>query len=157
MKRNGTDFDPDSRKKPRKLDEFIRALLTNPSLEDAARAVGISRTTAWRWLKNPAVIAQLHEARREAWGRALAMLQEAGPEAVQALREVLRAAESESSKVSAAKAVLELGVKVVELTDLQQRIETLEQVAKTTRNWKGPNDDQPPAPAGSARKTNGSA
>jgi hypothetical protein len=85
----------------------------------------------------------------------MAQLQEAGPEAVEALRLALREAESESVRVSAAKTILELGLKAVEIGDIAERISKLEQLVKN--NWR-PDDHQPDrAQTGSARRTNGSA
>ena len=53
MRRNETVLGPEGGKKPRKLNEFIAAMLSHSSVEDAARAAGISRATGWRWLKDP--------------------------------------------------------------------------------------------------------
>ncbi len=71
----------------------------------------------------------------------MAQLQEAGPEAVEALRKILREAEGESPRVSAAKVVLELGIRAVELESIEDRIAKLEALAKN--NWKGSGNEQP--------------
>src|SRR5215471_18281041 len=87
-------------KRTRKLEAFIQAMLASPTVEQAAASVGVSRTTAWRWVKDAGVAARLRAARKEALQQAMAELQQASVEAVRALRELLRTAESESAKVS---------------------------------------------------------
>ena len=140
---------------PKKQDEFIRALLTNPSVESAAKAVGISRATAWRWMKDPAVIARLAEARRDSMKAAMAKLQQAASASVDCLCEIQREGESESARVSAARVILEQALRSVELQGVQERLDALEAIVKS-RNWKGAGSEQPnPAPAGTARGING--
>jgi hypothetical protein len=142
-------------RKRRKQDEFIASLLSHPSVEAAASAVKISRATAFRWLRDQDVTERLRAARRDAWGRAMAQLQEAGPEAVEALRRTLREAENEAPRVSAAKAILELGLRAVELSDIEQRLARLEALIKN--NWR-PDDYQPDrTQVGTTRRTNGGA
>jgi hypothetical protein len=138
-------------KRPRLRERFIMAVLNSPSVEAAAESVGVSRTTAWRWMKDQTVLERLREARRDAWGRAMAQLQEAGPEAVEALRRVLREAESEAPRVSAAKAILELGLKAVEIADIEERLATLEKAIGRRSD-----DHQPDsAQVGTTRRANG--
>jgi hypothetical protein len=138
MRRFETVPGGDGSKGPRKQGEFIAALLTHSSVEAAAEAAGISRATGWRWLKNPAVAQRLREARQDAWGRAIAALQEAGPEAVAALRKTLAEAESEGVRVSAARTVLELGLKAVELGDVLERLDAIERAMKSQASPPGP-------------------
>jgi hypothetical protein len=157
MKRNETDFGPDGKKKPpQKLNEFIQALLTNPNLEDAAKAAGVSRTTGWRWRQSPNVIARLREARQQAWGHALDMLQAAGPAAVSTLRHLLSSAEAESVRASSAKALLELSMRGAEIINLEERLNKLEEIAKS--RWKEATDaGENQAPARPAGRSNGRA
>jgi hypothetical protein len=143
-------------KKIRKLDAFVAAMITHGSTEAAAEAVGISAATGYRWAHDRAVIERLRQARQQAWGRAMAQLQEAGPEAVEALRKILREAENEAPRVSAARILLELGLKSVEIGDIQERLEKLEQIAKTHGAWRDPNHDREnQTSAGKNRSVNG--
>jgi AcrR family transcriptional regulator len=145
-------------KKSRKLDAFIAGLLSRQTVEDAAAAAGISTASAYRWMRDPDVVERLRQARREAWGRAMAQLQEAGPEAVESLRKILREAEGESPRVSAARTILELGVRVVELGDIEERIEKLEAIVKSNWKGKGLDNEQPDrAQVGGTRGVNGRA
>jgi DNA-directed RNA polymerase delta subunit len=62
------------------------------------------------------------------------LLQQYLGEAVMVLREVMNNQESsDSSKVNAAKAIIETGFKAVELVDLENRITELEEMAHKTR------------------------
>jgi hypothetical protein len=48
------------------------ALLASPSVETAAESVGISRVTAWRWMRDATVLERLAQIRRQ--GMQLAMI-----------------------------------------------------------------------------------
>jgi hypothetical protein len=86
----------------------------------------------------------------------MAQLQEAGPEAVEALRRTLREAESEAARVSAAKAVLELGLRAVELGDFEERLAKLEAIAQN-RTWRRAGNESSPRTPGNNRGVNGHA
>lgn len=114
-----------NQKLARKQELFIAALLAAPSIAEAARAVKIGENTALRWLQVPEVQAQYRALRRQVVEQALATLQSATSEAVEALRRNLTA-ESGSVQVRAATAILEHAVKAVELVDIVERLEALE-------------------------------
>jgi hypothetical protein len=142
-------------KKVRKLESFIAAMLSHPTVESAAEAVGISHATAHRWLKDPIVIERLAQAHRDAWNQTIACLQEVGPEAVQTLRRNMAEADSGSVQVSAARAALEMSFRAVEAASIEQRLAALEEIVK---NRKGAPYDQPNlAQAQRAGKVNGAA
>jgi hypothetical protein len=113
-------------KRTRKQEQLIAALLSHPTIEAAAKSVGISDATAWRWMKTTEFQAAYRQARREAMRQTTARLQEAAAEAVDALREVQRSGESESARVSAARTILEQSIKAADLEDVQMRLEGLE-------------------------------
>jgi hypothetical protein len=69
-------------------------------------------------MQDPMVSEQYREVRREAMRHTTARLQEAAGEAVECLREVQRSGESESARVSAARAILEQALKAVDLEDI---------------------------------------
>src|SRR5450756_1450337 len=60
----------------RKMEEAVAALLTQRNVEEAARAVGIGSATLLRWLKIPEFQVSYREARRAAFGQAVARLQQ---------------------------------------------------------------------------------
>jgi hypothetical protein len=101
-----------SEKKTRKAEQFIAALLAHPSIEAAAKSVGIGTATAWRWMKDPKFAQEYRNARREAMRHTT--FAGAAREAVECLREVQRTGESESARVSAAPTILERALKAVD-------------------------------------------
>jgi hypothetical protein len=129
-------------KKGNKLHLFVTALLSHAGVEEAGRAAGISASTAWRWMRDPAVQARLREARKDAMNAAMARLQEAASGAVDCLCEVQKEGESESARVSAARCILEQALRAAELGDLEERLAKLETIAQG-RSWRG--DEQPHA------------
>ena len=66
----------------RKKEEAIAALLSQPTVEQAARAVNIGTRTLIRWLQVPEFKEAYLKARREAFGQATARLQQASGAAV---------------------------------------------------------------------------
>ena len=106
---------------------FAGALLTAPSIEAAAEAAGISRRSAFYYLKKPSgreYIRQLSdEAMKQATRRAVAAM--AG--ALQTLEEIHHDAEAPASaRVSAARAILENAARLSADIDILERIEALE-------------------------------
>ena len=114
-----------------KQDALIAALLTSPTIQDAAKAVGVSETTAHRWLRtDEAFTAAYLKARRAAVGQAIARLQQLSSGAVAVLAQVASDKQAPaSSRVAAASKILEVAIKAVELEDLEARIAALEQQA----------------------------
>jgi hypothetical protein len=117
-----------------KKEKAIIALLQNPTVRDAAEQLQIAERTLWRWLQEDPFRECYLRARREAFSQAMNLLQQYLGEAVMVLREVMNNQESsDSSKVNAAKAIIETGFKAVELVDLENRITELEEMAHKTR------------------------
>jgi hypothetical protein len=111
----------------RKHEQAISALLTQPTLAEAATAVGVGEATLRRWLQQEYFQTVYRRARREAVGQAMARLQHVTTVAVNTLEAVMTDATArESAKVTAARAVLELAIRAVELEDLEVRIAALE-------------------------------
>lgn len=105
----------------------IAALLTAPTIAEAAAAVGVHEQTLWRWLQDPEFQSRYREAKREAVSQAVARLQQVSGEAVDTLRGIMVDTEAkDAARVTAAKAVLEMAFKAVEAEDLVSRIEALE-------------------------------
>jgi hypothetical protein len=112
----------------RKQEQGISALILQPTLADAAIAIGVDERTLRRWLReHTSFQAAYREARREVVQQAIVQVQRATSEAVETLRTVMQdVAAPASARVSAAKTVLETAVRAVELEDLEVRIAALE-------------------------------
>jgi hypothetical protein len=114
----------------RKQEEAIAALLSQPTVEQAARAVNIGTRTLIRWLQNPEFKAAYHKARREAFGQATARLQQASGAAVMTLLKIMvDAIAPASTRVRAADSVLDHGAKAIEIEDIEARLAALERAA----------------------------
>ena len=111
----------------RNQDTAIGALLSRPTISAAAESVGIGESTLRRWLKDRDFLAAYRAARREAVSQAVGHLQGACSVAVLALTDISQDVNSPASaRVSAARTVLDLALKGVELEDLAVRVEELE-------------------------------
>src|SRR5258708_7357933 len=73
----------------REKEEAIAALLTQPSVEHAARSIGVSTRTLLRWLKVPEFQTAYRQARRAAFSQSVARLQQASGAAVSTLLKVM--------------------------------------------------------------------
>ena len=105
----------------------IVALLTTSSISEAAATAGIGERTLFRWMQRDSFQQAYREAKRQAVGQAISHLQRCASDAVRALQDVVNDAEAPAStRVSAAKAVLEMAVKAVELEDVESRVAVLE-------------------------------
>jgi len=92
----------------------IEALLTNPTIQDAATAAGISRASIHNWLRrSPAFRNAYREARGEALSHAIAMTQRYAPLAVQTLAKITGDERAPFAvRVNAAAHLLNFGKKV---------------------------------------------
>jgi transposase-like protein len=111
----------------RKKEEAIAALLSQRSVEDAARVVDIGTRTLLRWLQMPEFQAAYRQARRDAFGQATARLQQASGAAVSTLLKVMVDQNTPAStKVRAADSVLNHSAKAIEIEDIEVRVAELE-------------------------------
>src|SRR6266436_555976 len=96
----------------RKKEEAIAALLSQRSIEDAARVVGIAVRTLYRWLEIPEFREAYFKARRQAYGQATARLQQASSAAASIiLTLMLDPNVPAASRLRAAQGVLEHGAR----------------------------------------------
>jgi len=117
-------------KRPRQEEATLTALLSCPTIEAAAAQAGISTATLRRWLAEDDFQRRYRAARRQVVEHAVASLQRATGEAVEALVAIAgNIAAPSAARVSAAKTILDFAVKGVELVDLAERVEQLEQAA----------------------------
>ena len=111
-------------------DRAIVALLEHDSTERAAEAVGIHPATLWRWLKQPKFQQALRAARREAFSRSIARLQQAASAAVATLVSIMNDQKAPAgSRVRAAQCVVELTQRGFASEDVEVRVAQLEQIA----------------------------
>jgi hypothetical protein len=111
----------------RKQEAAIAALLSQRTVEDAARAAGIGTRTLFRWLDQPEFREAYLQARRQAFGQASARLQQATGAAVSVLLTLMLDTKAPAaSRVRAAHSVLDMAAKALELEDIEMRLRHLE-------------------------------
>jgi hypothetical protein len=105
----------------------ISGLLSEPSIRQAAKVADVPEKTLFNWLKNPDFDSAYRAARRESVQQATARLQYASSAAVSILCQLMvKETVHASIRLSAAKTILELSIKTLEIDDLAARLDALE-------------------------------
>ena len=105
---------------------LVAELAGGATVADAARAAGLSESTAYRRLRDDRFKRRVAEARAEMLRRAVAKLTGASVKAVETL-EALLTDDMAFARLSAARSILELGGKLREQLDLAERVAVLEE------------------------------
>ncbi len=106
-------------------DALLLALAAGDTLRQAAKKAGISERTASRRTADPDFRRRLTEARAGMVERALGKLADGATEAVDTMRRLLKS-RKETVRLSAARAMLELGNRLRESVEMQARLVALE-------------------------------
>ena len=111
----------------RNKERAISAMLSQPSVALAAESVGIGERTLWRWLQLDDFKTAYREARSQLVSQAIALVQSGMSSAVRTLQDIMSDKDAPASaRVSAAKTMLDMGLKGIEIEDLEFRISQLE-------------------------------
>ena len=116
----------------RKQELAVAALLTETSIEAAAKKCGIGESTLFRWLQQPAFNAAYQEARGQVLTQAVAQLHTATTQAVATLELALTDAEW-PARIRAAVAILDQAFKGREALDLSRRLTEIEGALRVQR------------------------
>jgi len=123
-----------------KQERALVALLDCGEIKKASETAGINEATLWRWLQAPDFQSHYRAARRQLVETAIAQLQSDCTIAARVLREVAEDRQAPaSSRVAAARTILEQSIGAIELMDLQERVEMLEKMLPATegkRSWR---------------------
>jgi hypothetical protein len=107
----------------RKKEEAIVALLTNRTIEEAARSIGVDPKTLLRWMKEPEFDAAYRAAKRAAFGQSIARLHHLSSAAVSTLGKImLDSATTPATRVRAADSILDHTAKAIEIKDIGSRV-----------------------------------
>ena len=106
--------------------ELVLALACGASPDNAAQKAGLSRRTVFRRLADPAFVSQVGAMRADIARRAAGMLTAASMAAIKSLTTLQESANSESVRLGAARATIELGCKLRENVELLEQLATLE-------------------------------
>jgi len=111
----------------RRQTRFVAELLGAKTVEGAARAAGIAPRTAWRYLENDAVKTALSRRQDGLLGHAARRLATEMETAMDVLHEVMVSRDApDAPRVSAARAVLDSGLRLAELVALAERVAAVE-------------------------------
>jgi hypothetical protein len=104
----------------------LLALACGATPESAAQKAAFSLRTVYRRLAEPAFGARVREARAEMVRRVAGMLTAAGIGSIKTFTTLQESAVSESVRLGAARAIIELGCKVRESVELTERLTAVE-------------------------------
>jgi hypothetical protein len=108
-------------------DALLVALAGGATVESAAGKADVSQATVYRRLQEPQFKRRLQEVRADMVQRAAGALTEASQEAVRTLLALQGEANPAGVRLGAAKAVLEMGIKLREVAEMEGRLSALEQ------------------------------
>jgi hypothetical protein len=108
-------------------ERLLLALACGATVEVAARQAGVSESTAYRRLAEPVFRQRLQRVRADFVQRTADTMTAAATEAVRTLLELLKPAAPPPVRLGAAKAVLEIGVKLREIAEVEERLAALEE------------------------------
>ena len=120
-------------KRGRKQEAAIAALLSCSSLRATAQSAGISAITLQRWLKIPEFAKAFREARLNVSAQAEGRLPAMMSDALSVLKEILLDPKAPpSSRISVASIILNRGVQINHLDDLDARLAEIERRAEAS-------------------------
>ena len=109
-------------------DALILALACGATVEAAARQADVSESTVYRRLKETSFSNQLHQARSDMVKRASSMLTASAMESVKTLLDLQKPTQPPAVRLGAARSVLEIGIKLRQMVELEQDMVHLQEV-----------------------------
>jgi hypothetical protein len=116
-----------------RIDALALALASGKTITEAAAAADLSRRTATRQVADPDFRRRVAALRAEMVARALGKMADGMTDAVDTLRALLNA-EGESVRLGAARSILELGNKLREAVELEERLAEVERLVAERGN-----------------------
>ena len=110
-----------------KMQAVIRALLAGESRDEAARIAGTSLRSVYRWARLPHFVSELRRARTVMLDATATALASGSASCAKVLVDIAqRGGPLDATRVSAARAVIDLAVRFEEQGEMARRIEELE-------------------------------
>ena len=110
----------------------VLALACGATVEKAAQQAKLGKRTLFRRLTDPAFRRRVQAARAEMLHRSAGTATAATPAALKTLLELLAGSTRDAVRLGAARSVLDVALKLREITDLEERLAALEQQAAAT-------------------------
>ncbi|QDU21273.1 hypothetical protein [Urbifossiella limnaea] len=111
-------------------DALVLALACGATVEAAARQCDLSERTVYTRLKDADFQLRVKQVRSDMVRRSAGLLSAASGEAVRTLLALMKESAPPAVRLGAAKAVLEVGLKIRELADLEAELRDLEEKVK---------------------------
>jgi hypothetical protein len=108
-------------------DVLLMTLACGATVEAAAQKASVSRATVLRRLREPKFQQRLQEFRSDMVTRAAGTLTAASTEAIKTLLALQQPTIPHAVRLGAARSILEIGIKMREVADLEERLTALEQ------------------------------
>jgi|SRR5579883_1358040 len=115
------------------------AIAAGHEVKSAARLAGVSRKTVSRWQARDWFLERVEQIRGEAVRRAQGRLSDSMVTAAETLRKLMRD-EDASIRYRASSKLIELGIRLRETLDLEDRVQTLEQILQAGGQLPGTTD-----------------
>lgn len=125
-------------------DAIILALVSGATVAEAAEKAGISESTVYSRLRNPAFKLRLDDARNQIVAQSMAILTTAAVEASTTLRDLLAGDSPPTVRLNAARAIHELGIGLRKETSFHERLAAIERkmgMRPTDGAESSPNDE----------------
>ena len=117
-------------------DALLIALACGATVASASAKSGLSQRTIYRRLEEATFRKKLQTYRSDMVGRSSSMLIAASMEAVKTLLTLLGAGNATASRLGAARSILELGLKLRQATELEERMVQIEERQERETNRK---------------------
>ncbi len=105
------------------------ALAGGETVAAAARKANVAERTLYRWLNDEDFRREVNQARAEMFRRAAGCMAEGAVSGALTLRQLCLRGKSENVRLGAARALIDLGAKLSEIVDLEERLSALERQA----------------------------
>jgi phage terminase small subunit len=123
---DATPPDPDEALDAREL-ALVEGIASGQTIREASTVAGVPYTTARRWRRRPEIQAAIRERAREAVEAGTLSLGQGASAAAKTLRAIASGKKpAEGPRVTACRAILEIGLRVLEVDKLTDRVERLE-------------------------------
>jgi len=110
-------------------------LLTQRNIDEAAKVAGVAPNTLLKWMRDPEFDTAYRQARRAAFGQAVARLQQGTSAAATTLLKTMIDPNTPASvRVRAAEAIFNHAAKAIEIEDIEARVTELERAAEANKN-----------------------
>lgn len=108
-------------------EKLLAALLTSNTRKEAAEKANVSERTIYTYLQDAAFAQQYQDGRNALIKEAAEQIQRSLSPAITALRHIAEdEASSKNARVQAARALLEYGIRLSEISDIYKRLDQLE-------------------------------